>query len=96
MLMLDLVYYFLVLLSFLSRNIIKQLTLNFTKVVLVMFTHYHSLSNVIFFPQYPLPELVVIHQQQQSLDDVQSLETYIKQVQTELRTLWFLLRLLQM
>ena len=32
-----------------------------------------------YFPQYPLPELVVIHQQQQSLEDVLSLETYIKQ-----------------
>ncbi|XP_015766182.1 PREDICTED: isoleucine--tRNA ligase, cytoplasmic-like [Acropora digitifera] len=29
--------------------------------------------------KYPIPEIVVIHQQQQSLDDVLSLETYIKQ-----------------
>ena len=38
-----------------------------------------ALLTVLLFPQYPLPELVVIHQQQKSLDDVLSLETYIKQ-----------------
>ena len=39
-------------------------------------------EHVFFSHQYPLPELVVIHQQQQSLEDVLSLETYIKQART--------------
>lgn len=45
-----------------------------------LFSLTKRLTVVVLFCQYPLPELVVIHQQQQSLEDVLSLESYIKQV----------------
>ena len=40
-----------------------------------MFTDYN-----VFFFQYPLPEVVVIHQDNKYLEDVKSLETYITEV----------------
>ena len=58
------------------------------------YLHRRRLPNIeLFFLQYPLPELVVIHQLQQTLDDVLSLEDYIKQVHIDRipRTLLFTL-----
>lgn len=64
----------------------KQLTLNVTKIMVIILSYYQPIPSLTsyFLSQYPLPELVVIHQDQESLDDVLSLETYIKQVPTEL------------
>ena len=64
----------------------KQLTLDVTKIMVIVLSYYQPIPSLTSYSlsQYPLPELVVIHQDQESLDDVLSLETYIKQVPTEL------------
>ena len=49
------------------------------------FCHTNMVTGV-FYDQYPLKEVVVIHQEQTYLDDVVSLESYIKEVSASAST----------